>query len=519
MASVIRPSTPAWFPAQLRRPGGRRSDTTRPEQRLADRGTGETGDPSAPTAAARPAPVTFAAPASPAPLSPPAAQPHDRGTDDLPARPAAPEAQALPAGGTPLGESAAPRAADPAHPARTPLRIALVAESFLPQVDGVAHTVCRTADHLAASGHEVIIVAPGPGPREYAGFRVERVRAARLPRYRAVRVGLPQPFRLRRILRRFEPDVVHLASPVLLGASARRAAHRLGIPAVAVFQTDLAGFARRHRVPAPLGALIWAGLRRVHRRAEINLAPSTATVRQLDERGISGVQLWPHGVDTQLFNPARRSARLRARLAPDGEVLVGYVGRMSSDKRVELLTELADLPGVRLVLVGGGPEEPALRRALPGAAFLGVLRGGELAEAFASLDVFVHTGADETFCLTVQEALASGVPVVAPACGGPLDLVRHRVSGLLYPPDDTEALRRAVTTLAGSPELRQTMGAAGHRSVQSCTWQAVGDQLPGHYRTAMETAAAGNRRPRPRGARRRSARLWNRLVSTPRIRR
>ncbi|MFC6084534.1 glycosyltransferase family 4 protein [Sphaerisporangium aureirubrum] len=363
------------------------------------------------------------------------------------------------------------------------MRVAIVAESFLPRVNGVTNSVCRVLEHLAAGGHEAIVVAPAPGPGSYAGFPVMLTRGLSLPFYPSFVVGLPTR-RVTRLLEEFGPDVVHLASPTVLGASGMKAARRLGIPVVAVFQTDLAGFARRYGLGAA-GPAIWSWLRRVHGRAVLTLAPSTATMRELGRRRIPRLALWGRGVDLERFHPRHRSDRLRAQLAPGGETIVGYAGRLATEKRVHLLAELADLPGVRLVVVGDGPYWRRLRRLLPDAVFCGFRTGRDLSRLVASFDVFVHTGSDETFCQAVQEALASGVPVVAPAAGGPLDLVRHGHNGLLYPPDDPGAMRAAVAALAARPAARARMGERARRSVRERGWAAVCDQLLGHYRHAV----------------------------------
>jgi phosphatidylinositol alpha 1,6-mannosyltransferase len=214
------------------------------------------------------------------------------------------------------------------------------------------------------------------------------------------------------------------------------------------------------------------------------------------------VHRWARGVNTRRFTPSKRDEGLRAELAPGGELLVGYVGRLAPEKQVERLATLRGQPGTRLVVVGGGPSEERLRAALPEAAFLGFREGDELASIYASLDVFVHTGPSETFCQAVQEALASGLPVVAPDAGGPRDLVLPGRTGFLVPPhpegasaDDPVAraadseLRAAVAALA-DPQLRRRFGEAARRSVLRRTWSAVCDELLVHYAEVIGGRAA-----------------------------
>jgi phosphatidylinositol alpha 1,6-mannosyltransferase len=203
-------------------------------------------------------------------------------------------------------------------------------------------------------------------------------------------------------------------------------------------------------------------------------------VRTLARHGVGGVKGWARGVDAERFHPRHRSQALRRRLAPGGEVLVGYVGRLAAEKRVELLAVLEGLPGCRVVVAGDGPLRRQLERRLPRVTFLGFRNGRELSELFASLDVFAHTGADETFCQAAQEALASGVPVVAPAAGGPPDFVHHGDNGYLWRPDDPGQLRAAVAALAASPATRAAMAVRARASVADRTWEAIGDQLLGH---------------------------------------
>lgn len=363
------------------------------------------------------------------------------------------------------------------------MRVALVAESFHPTVNGVSNSVQQAAAHLRRTGHQPLVIAPGPGPGSFDGVPVVRVRSFRLPFDRGVPVGAPRGS-LTPVLEAFGPDVVHLASPTVLGRYGGLAARELGVPAVAVFQTDLAGFAHRHWMGVAAPAL-WAWQRKVHDLAALTLVPSTWAAWQLRAHGFDRMALWRRGVDQRAFSPSHRSAALRRDLAPNGELIVGYVGRLAREKQVHRLKVLADVPGIRLVVVGDGPRRARLERALPGAAFFGFQRGRALSEVVASLDVFVHTGVDETFCQSIQEALASGVPVLAPARGGPLDLVRHDDNGWLWPAGEPAVLREQVRALVAEPARLATMRLRARASVLGRTWEQIGDELIGHYTDAM----------------------------------
>ncbi|KFG07591.1 MULTISPECIES: glycosyltransferase family 4 protein [Streptomyces] len=370
------------------------------------------------------------------------------------------------------------------------MRVVIVTESFPPDVNGVAHCALQTARHLVARGHSPLVVAPataqgtGAGADLLAPCPVVRVPSLPLPGYPQVRVALPSR-RVAAAIVGHRADIVHLASPFVLGVRGMAAAARLGVPAVAIYQTDLAGYARTYVHAGEAAA--WRRIRAVHAAADRTLAPSTAALRDLRTHGVPRVSLWPRGVDTVRFRPQLRDQALRRALAPGGEPIVGYVGRLAPEKQIELLAGVCARGDVKVVIVGDGPSEPALRAALPGAVFLGRRTGDELARIFASLDVFVHTGPYETFCQTVQEAMASGVPVVAPAAGGPLDLVDHGRTGLLVPPRDPAAVRDAVLSLAADPELRARYGAAGRAMVEGRTWAAVGDRLIEHYTDVLAT--------------------------------
>lgn len=382
--------------------------------------------------------------------------------------------------------------------------MAIATESFLPSLNGVTTSVCRVAESLQAQGHTAMIVAPGPAPATFAGHVVKTLPGVPV---RGFRAGLPTAG-VRRALRDFRPDVVHVASPFLVGARGLHNAEAFGIPTVAIYQTDMPNYVRQHG-PGAIGrgasSITWEWIRRMHSKADLTLAPSRPTLEALRAHRIPRTDLWGRGVDTRLFRPEWKqdpqTLALKQALAPNGEVILGYVGRLAPEKELHRLTEVAQIPGTRLVLVGGGPSRnelgARLTEAVAGApgrpnlppAFLGPRTSEDLARAYATFDVFVHTGTKETFGQTLQEGAAAGLPVVAPAVGGPLDLVDHGRTGYLFDPDRPGDLARWVHELVDSPSQRDAMGQAGPQMVAGRSWDSLTTQLVGHYERAIATAA------------------------------
>lgn len=367
------------------------------------------------------------------------------------------------------------------------MRVAIVAESFLPNVNGVTNSVLRVMEHLRRTGHEVIVIAPDtppgqpPADRVYEGVRIHRVPSRMFPKVTSLPLGIPWP-RMVKVLRGFNPDVIHLASPALLGWGGVHAARHLGVPTVAVFQTDIAGFAESYGVGV-MSRVAWMWTRRLHSKADRTLAPSTSAMENLVAHRIPRVHHWGRGVDVTGYVPSARDDALRAGWSPDGKPIVGFVGRLAPEKHVERLAGLAARDDLQVVIVGDGVDKAKLETLMPSAVFTGALYGPALATAYASMDVFVHPGEHETFCQAVQEAMASGLPVIAPDAGGPRDLVTPMHTGLLLPVPDFEAkLNAAADHLLAE---RQRYSVAARRSVLSRTWPAVCEQLVGHYEEVL----------------------------------
>lgn len=345
------------------------------------------------------------------------------------------------------------------------MRIALFSDTYLPTVNGVARTLGRLVSHLDREGHSVFLVTPrlGEAPADGAEQHVQ-VPGVPLPLYPELQACRLLGGGGSRLLERFNPDVVHVATEAPVGWSGRSWAMRRGVPLVTSFHTNFPEYLAGYGL-GPMRGLLWRFLRHFHGAARLSLGPSVATLRELRSRGFHPRwRRWGRGVDARLFSPTRRHDSVRDEFAPGAEHVMVYVGRLAPEKRVDLLLDAyrrvrADLgDSVGLVIVGDGPAGPHLRAsAPPGVCFTGYLSGVDLAEAFAAADVFAFPSDTETFGNVVLEALASGVPVVAPARGGVTDSVRPGHTGLLFPPKDAEAMAQACIKLLVDPALRRCM--------------------------------------------------------------
>ena len=364
------------------------------------------------------------------------------------------------------------------------MRIAVVTEAFLPQVNGVTNSVLRLLEFCKAQGHDVLIIAPESegAPSEYLGYKIKHVPSISMKKL--IPMAVPKKY-LEPLLEGFAPDVIHLASPIFLGHYVARIARKAGIPTVSVYQTDIAGFARHYGLTIAHNTLKkWVS--RIHQASDITLAPSKWACRDLEQSGVKNVRLWKRGVDLVNFTPARRDESLRSNIAGSKEkLIVGYVGRIANEKRIDDLKILDQQEDIQLVIVGDGPAAPRIKKELPGARFVGYQSGTELARYVASFDIFVHTGKHETFCQGIQEALASGVPVIGPDTGGPVDLIEHGITGLLIDTADAHELLEAVATLRNHSSF-DLMQLAARKSVEHRTWDYINAQLISHYQDAID---------------------------------
>ncbi len=369
------------------------------------------------------------------------------------------------------------------------MKIAFFTETFLPKVDGIVTRLTKTVEHLVAAGDEVLIVCPEGAPEQYMGARVLGVPAMPLPLYPELKLALPRPA-VSEALDQFQPDLVHVVNPAVLGLGGIWLARTKQIPLVASYHTHLPKYLEHYGM-GMLEPLLWELLKAAHNQARLNLCTSTAMVQELSDKGIQHTALWQRGVDTDLFRPSLRSDALRRRLLgghSDSGRLLLYIGRLSAEKQIERIRPVLDqLEGARLALVGDGPHRQQLEKVFEGTAttFVGYLAGEELAGAYASADAFLFPSSTETLGLVLLEAMAAGCPVVGANRGGIPDIVTDGLNGCLYEPDQPGSLEAAVRRLLGNPEEREALRQAARQEAEAWGWAGATAQLRRYYRDLL----------------------------------
>ncbi|MBF2035469.1 MAG: glycosyltransferase family 1 protein [Leptolyngbyaceae cyanobacterium T60_A2020_046] len=368
------------------------------------------------------------------------------------------------------------------------MRIALFTETFLPKVDGIVTRLKHTVEQLQKLGDDVLVFSPDGGLTEYKGAQIFGVSGMAFPLYPELKLALPRPS-IGEALERFQPDLIHVVNPAVLGLAGVFYAKTLDIPLVASYHTHLPKYLEHYGL-GMLEGLMWELLKAVHNQARINLCTSTAMQTELTDHGIERVQVWQRGVDTDLFRPALASVAMRDRLSqghPDAPLLL-YVGRLSAEKEVDRIKPvLESIPGARLALVGDGPHREELEKhfADTNTHFVGYLGGEELAAAYASADAFIFPSRTETLGLVLLEAMAAGCPVVAANSGGIPDIVTHGENGYLFEPTDDNGSIAATQQLLNGNTARDVLRQNARAEAERWGWNAATRQLQQVYRAIL----------------------------------
>ncbi len=380
------------------------------------------------------------------------------------------------------------------------LRIAFFTDACLTQVNGVSRTIERLLGFLDERGCKTVVFAPNdpsqPPHNQRSRRRTYLYQGIPLPFYAECRLGVPISPRFYEVFTGFKPDLVHIVTEYSMGLAGLHCAWRFGVPAVSSYHTDLSRYMAYYRLPF-LTESVWRYLVWFHRQCRLNFYPSQSTGQVLAERGIPHLRYWGRGVDTALFHPGKRDDLLRRRLG-QGPLLL-YVGRLAPEKNLDVLfTALTLVRGAykdaKLVLAGDGPLGPAIRRQPPpGVISTGMLQGEELSRIYASCDLFAFPSTTETYGNVVLEAMAAGLPVVAPLSGGITENLRPGANGLDFPPHQPEGMAEAICRLLQNDSLRCQMSAEARRHAETRSWSnALSPVLEGY----REVVPAGRSLPR-----------------------
>ncbi|MEM7554026.1 MAG: glycosyltransferase family 1 protein [Cyanobacteria bacterium P01_A01_bin.84] len=371
------------------------------------------------------------------------------------------------------------------------MRIALFTETFLPKVDGIVTRLSHTVEHLQRHGDQVLVIAPEGGLTEYKGAKIYGVTGFPLPLYPELKLAIPRPS-IGEALEKFDPDIIHVVNPAVLGLAGIFHGKLHHVPLVASYHTHLPQYLQHYGL-GMLEGLLWELLKAAHNQASLNLCTSTAMVEELRAHGIENLDLWQRGVDIETFHPDLASLETRQHLSqnhPESPLLL-YVGRLSAEKEIERIKPILEaIPDARLALVGDGPHREALEKYFAGTNthFVGYLTGTDLGSAFASSDAFIFTSRTETLGLVLLEAMAAGCPVVAANSGGIPDIVTDGINGYLFEPsDDDQGAIDATFRLLEQTQEREIIRNNARKEAERWGWSAATRQLQVYYRKVLST--------------------------------
>ena len=369
------------------------------------------------------------------------------------------------------------------------MKIAFFTETFLPKVDGIVTRLTKTIEYLVKNGDEVIVFCPEGCPDLHKGAKIVGVAAMPLPLYPELKLGLPGPA-VSDALENFQPDLIHVVNPAVLGLGGIWLAKTNNIPLIASYHTHLPKYLEHYGM-GMLEPLLWELLKAAHNQALLNLCTSNAMVDELENKGIQRTALWQRGVDTDSFKPEFRSKSMRKKLLGNfedkGSLLI-YVGRLSAEKQIERIKPVLEaIPDASLALVGDGPYRNQLERIFENTQtnFVGYLAGEELASAYASGDIFLFPSSTETLGLVLLEAMAAGCPVIGANKGGIPDIIDDGINGCLYDPDEDdfgqESLIKATKKILSDNSKKENMRISAREEAEKWGWNQATLQLRNFY--------------------------------------
>lgn len=367
------------------------------------------------------------------------------------------------------------------------MKIAIFTDTFYPDVNGVARTLKRLTNYFESQDIDYKIFAPDSNSKEYVPSHIHRFKSLSFFLYPECRLAFPNIFHIKSELQRFSPDLIHVATPFSAGLCGIYYAKKLNIPLVGSYHTNFDHYLQYYDLQI-LSKIVWKYMHWFHRTCEKLFVPSIETLHQLKNHGFTNLEIWPRGVDCQLFHPHYDKADVRKRYGITERYLLTYAGRLAPEKDIKTLMAVAkSIPldlneSIHWLIVGDGPLREELEsQAVSNMTFTGYLEGEHLAEVYSASDVFVFPSPTETFGNVVLEALASGTPVIGANAGGVRNIIKSGETGHLCTPGHVEEFKASIVQLLKNDQLREQMGSAGRNYAITQRWDKIFENLTWHY--------------------------------------
>ncbi len=371
------------------------------------------------------------------------------------------------------------------------MKIAFFSDTYLPQINGVTNTLSKLEGYLDERGHDYRIYSPKYPDNSFEHKRIHTFKSIPFFLYPECRLSVPLYPGMCNVVDEFEPDIVHLVTPLGIGLMGMRYARERGLPIASSFTTKFDAYLKYYRFEY-LEDLVWGFFKWFHNYCDINLCPSRETVNYLRRKGIHNLGVWSRGVDTQTYSPEHRDESLRSKYKADKYRLFLYVGRIAVEKDLDILIEsikrinLAFPQKTRFLIVGDGPYKEEMKNlSPPNVIYTGYLKGKNLAAMYASCDAFVFPSSTETFGNVVLEAMASGLPAITVNAGGVCESVQHGYNGLMSEARDVSSFTKSIAALLQNPDLVTELSYNARTYALERSWESVFDKLIEDFRAIV----------------------------------
>ena len=372
------------------------------------------------------------------------------------------------------------------------MKIALYSGTYVKDKDGAVKSISHLVSSFRKKGHQVMVWSPDVSLQDnHDGLTVHTVPAVPIPLYPDYKLGFFSP-ETKRQLDAFAPDIVHISTPDFVGKEFLRYAKKKSLPLASAFHTDFPSYLKYYRLRFAERAF-WKYLTWFYNNCDIVFAPNESVRLKLIKQNINNVEIWSRGIDKEIFDPSRRSEKLRSAWNADGRTVFVYAGRFVLYKDTEVLMNVYDrfmedgyADSVRFIMIGSGPKEKEMKSRMPEAVFPGYLTGSELSQAYASGDIFLFPSRTEAFCNVALEALASGLPVVVSDEGGCRDIVERSCAGLVARSGDVEDFfSKSIELLSNSARYRE-LKARGIAFAETKSWSTINSVVIDRYQNMVK---------------------------------